>query len=385
MADNDSGFEVIGVDLITLVCYDRHFWREKLERFGFDVVRPFERVKEEYYGTAMTHGASRFLLIDPTNKGYSEELVREFIIDYGDMQVFSVAIEVSDIGRAVDELLEKKENFLEDCAHGIEEDVFGRFERLCLCMPEESVAAWTLVKRSSTQNESFRLGEVWKSTGVDHFAIAVDNLDKFIHCYTALGFKTIYVPKVPIEGRYSGMKTIAMRRGPWTVALVEGEDRVHSSQVSTYRNVHGNHSIQHIALGFKNLPLTLEELRKRETVFRLRRVRDNDSTFTLDDIMHQGEDHSGALLQCFTKPWARKLHEGTLKGGLFFELIQRFERGGVMEGNTQAFHDPTVIGLYESIEREELCGASDLIFPQKFMQGYRFSEWLRKHQETVES
>ena len=78
----------------------------------------------------------------------------------------------------------------------------------------------------------------------------------------------------------------------------------------------------------------------------------------LTDIIHEGEDHSGPLFQSFTKPWA--MNDG--KGGFFFEIIRRLSARRKATKGKSAFDDRTVIGLYESIEREELAGDTTLVF-----------------------
>src|SRR5438132_2307735 len=88
-----------------------------------------------------------------------------------------------------------------------------------------------------------------------------------------------------------------------------------------------------------------------------RRRSDARATMTLEDVLHEGKDHSGPLLQCFTKPLASRPSKGdgaSAEGGVFFELIQRLAQARKVEDGEQAFSDPTVIGLYRSIELEEI-------------------------------
>ena len=147
------------------------------------------------------------------------------------------------------------------------------------------------------------------------------------------------------------MRTFALQRGGWTVALVEGVDRKRISQVSTYVEMHGNHSVHHAALLTKNLEGAVESLLARGIQFRLSRILSLPSDLiTAKHILHRGEDYGGPLLQCFTKPFEKK----NRRGGFFFELIERISSGKIQKGK-QAFHDPTVIGLFESIEREEMA------------------------------
>jgi|GEM_PF-7023350 len=359
-----------GVDSITFACYSIGFWQPTLERFGFGVVQPQKAKAEEQGVVALAHGDVRLLLIDPTNRARGAE-VDDFLVEHGDMQVLSVAVLVDDAVKAQREL-----SMVVDCS-SVEsgEDAFGEAKRFRLTLPGPSTVTWLLVERPRQRLPS---ADSWKSRGVDHFAIAVPDLAQWEDVYHALGFETIYVPKEEIAGEHSGMKTVAVQRGGWVVALVAGVDKALPSQVSTYVRTHGQHAIQHAAIRFDNLREALRELMDRGVQFRLRRMRpDSTVPVVIDDVMHEGKDHSGPLLQCFTKPLARRPNPkdpAVSEAGFFFELIQRISAAKKESATAQAFHDPTVIGLYRSIEYEEIDQDSGLVFAD--IGGYRFSEWL---------
>lgn len=357
-------YNPIGVDSITFACYDTGFWQRILSRFGFEHVSPQGRGR-----ALMAHGGVVAALIDPSHPQHGEQ-VRQFITEHGDMQVLAVAIRVDDAERARREISAA----LECSPLERTEDGRGAARTFALTGTPGTVR-WEIVEREG--RASVASGDSWKARAVDHFAIAVFDLDRWERLYHDLGFETIYVPGEEIAGGHSAMKTVAVQRGGWTVALVEGVDRDMPSQVSTYARSHGDHAIQHAAIRFDDLRATLHELLALGVQFRLRRLRDPSAPLQLDDIMHAGKDHSGPLLQCFTKPLARRpdpRDPSAELAGFFFELIQRIPSEKKAAPGEQAFHDPTVIGLYRSIENEELEGDTELVF--RDIGDYRFREWL---------
>ncbi|MDA2922839.1 hypothetical protein MYX07_06275 [Patescibacteria group bacterium AH-259-L07] len=359
-------FTPLRVDHIAFACYDSSFWQPIFERFGFETVSGGRND-----GVAMRHGNVRIVLIDP----HHDERLIPFLVKHGDLQVSYAAIEVDSLKAALKELN----------ARGIQHitmplstrDEFGTFKYMVLRMPfQEVTSEWMLVEREGEAQDT--------SEGLDHFAIGVRDLKKGEQFYHSLGFETIYEPEEgEIPGDYSSMETVALQRGNWVVALVKGVDKERLSQVSTYVGAHGDHAIQHAAIQFDNLPLTVGELDKRGTQFRLRRQK-QDRKGDLTDIIHEGEDHSGPLFQCFTKPWAyrQRLDDPTShEGGFFFELIQRIESTKKAKTGAQAFHDPTVIGLYRSIEYEEIENDTGRIFSDEIMGRYGFLEWLKQQEK----
>lgn len=370
-------YQPLGTDSITVACYDVRFWQQTLRRLGFETIAPPPGRGVAQDGmVALAHGDLNVLLIDPTHRDYGPD-VAQFLALHGDMQVFRASVLVQDAARARQELAT-----VTTCSPlETVEDPLGPARRFRLVLPQEGVLTWELVERTGPRHV-LATDSWWKTRGVDHYAIGVTDLAPWERLYHSLGFETIYVPREEIAGEHSAMKTVAVQRGRWVVALVAGVDRTQPSQVTTYVKTHGNHAVQHAAVLFDDLRATLKELLARGVQFRLRRVR-RDSTVPLaiDDIMHEGKDHSGPLLQCFTKPLARRpdpQNPAVYQAGFFFELIQRVaspQRAGEKE---QAFHDPTVIGLYRAIEYEELEKDSGLIFAD--MRGRGFSAWLQGHQ-----
>jgi 4-hydroxyphenylpyruvate dioxygenase-like putative hemolysin len=382
MKETQKLFTPLGVDHIVFACYDRHFWQRVFERFGFVAVE--NEITEEACIVAMMHGDVRIVLVDPEIRTAESKNIETFIRTHGDMQVMSASILVDDVfaaGREFEERGLLKEDgdlvFLQDDPFGISE---GFLVGITVPLPHLSTVTWNLIQRFDRNFMS--PFDSWKSRGVDHFAIGVDNLEDWQNFYLSLGFDTIYAPPHDkIKGEYSGMKTVAMQRGGWVVALVEGVDSNDLlSQVSTYVKAHGDHAIQHAAIGFSDLYATFEELKKRRVQFRLRRAKQEDTDLEPNDVIHVGEDHSGPLFQCFTKPWARRVDRedpSMSQSGFFFEAIQRVSEARKAEALAkQAFDDRTVIGLFNSIEREQVENDRALVFPSACMREYRFQEWL---------
>lgn len=300
---------------------------------------------------------------------------------HGDLQIYCVSIEVDSL-RAAEEELRMRGLHYTAIPFPVR-DEFGSHTCMFISKFSRNVTfGWWLIERKESKDKALDKGSL-KSKGLDHFAIGVRDFKKGTALYHSLGLEIIYKPKKEIAGDYSGMKTVALRRGNWVVALVEGVNKERASQVSTYVNAYGDHAIQHAAIQFDNLPLTVGEFDKCGVQFRLRRQKlEGKDDFT--HIINEGEDHSRPLLQCFTKPWAYRqcLNDpASHKGGFFFELIQRGESTKKEKTGAQAFDDRTVISLYNSIELEEIENDTKRIFSDKIMQGYGFVEWLQQQKK----
>ena len=170
------------------------------------------------------------------------------------------------------------------------------------------------------------------------------------------------------------MKTIAMQRGGWIIALVQGVDREMRSQVTCYVKAHGNHSAQHIALRFTHIDQALRELSSGQMNFRTHSHTMGYPGAEFQDIIHYGKDQKGSLLQAFTKPFLRFVlrdKEGVYRAdGLFFECLERVS--STDEAYGRGFYNKTVRGLYESIEQEDVVGDSETIVPDEVMARFRY-------------
>lgn len=355
-------FKPLGVDNIVIACCDIAFWQKRFELLGFErvVAKSGQGIVhsngyyENYFGTAMSNGAIRIVMVDPNTARFEKGVIKSFIDKYGDMQVLSIGILVDNLAKAKAELAKKGFNGNLYTYKG--GDQFGIYAYFNLGFPCHTTFHWNLVERKDTEerlkNDLSVDASFLKPACVDHFAIVCQDLKKWKEIYSALGFRVIYSPREKIAGKYSSMKTVAMQRGAWTVALVEGIDGLKQSQVSAYVRDHGDHSVQHIALGFKNLPVIFGDLSCRGIKFRHDSCGKEKPDFNA--VVRRGEDYSGPMLQCFTK--------SLTKNGLFFELIQRIKNEEKKDKSKQAFHDPTVVSLYRLIEMEEVSGDKSLIF-----------------------
>ena len=378
-------FTPLGFDHIVFACNDREFWGKRLEWFGFKRVQAAESGNDPfgkddydaYWGSAFLLGHVRVFLVDQGTVRFGKTYIEWFLKTRGNMQVVEVGIGVDSIDEAFREFYDRGMSMSVQVAHpACVGDVFGKYYVTEITTPLSWSFRWRLVERENggesgeKHNASSNLPfSPMLSEGIDHIAIAVRNLEKWIIFYKSLGFTVVYTPRMGeglIEGTQSAMRTCALQRGGWTIALVEGIDRERKSQVTTYVEMHGDHSAQHAALLFPDVTKVVGALHAKGAQFRLSKIPKEGEEVSFHHLLHTGEDYSGPLLQCFTKPFDRKLaHDSKMRGGFFFELIQRLPQAAKKKKGKQAFHDPTVVGLLESIEREEVAGDSGLVFPEE--------------------
>ena len=353
MIGKEKLFNPLGIDHIVIACYSRHYWRNILKHIGFEdyCLPQYENVLDEqrglerWYGIPMRFGKVKFLLVDSSTALYHPKQIYEYLVKNGDFQIFSIAVLV-DSARAAQKEIGGSFIFRNDC--------FGQALCTVVKSPENNSFWWQFIEREENSREENK--NSWGPENVDHVAIAVANLKEAEKTYKSLGFSTIYRPRKAICGKYSAMSTIAMQRGGWTVALVEGVDKEKCSQVSAYTKAHGNHSVQHIALRFPDVVRAVEELSMRQVHFRTHQLPKTQTSLVFEDILHYGKDHEGALLQAFTKPFLRFVRWDE-KGlyyadGLFLECLERMTPLDKEYG--RQFYNKTVHGLYDSIEREEI-------------------------------
>lgn len=345
-------FTPLGIDHLVIACDNNAVWSLKLQRLGF-LRADAAGDSDAYFGIALMCGNVRIYLADPNTKRFIEGYIDMFL-RRGNMQVLEVGIRVDSIRKANEECLARRgPQLIPECYFG---DAFGDCVSARLSFHPDSVFQYKFIER----REAF-------VPGIDHIAIAVWDLDWWVEQYKQWGFEVVYTPHKEgdgfIAGEVSAMRTYALRRGGWTVALVKGVDQQRRSQITVYLQNHGNHSVHHAALLCKDLPQTVSRLLARGIQFRLSRNPHLLEPLAAEHILHTGEDYGGSLLQCFTKPFSRSCFGA---GGFFFELIERlaekYSPGPACPPVKQAFHDPTVIGLFQSIEREEITYDRGLIF-----------------------
>ena len=185
--------------------------------------------------------------------------------------------------------------------------------------------------------------------GIDHLAIAVENLEWWEALWQMIGLEPIYRAS-KIGTSRSNMDTVALRRDDLRIALVKGNDGEVPSQVSAYAGTHGDGMVQHIAIRVDDLDAAYEELAENGMHF--------------SGPIKESSDGFGPLRQVFTQP--------AYPGGPFIEWIQRKVEG---EGESLGFSDETVRGLYEDVEAEQLAGAMNVMFP------ILFASYLKKQLE----
>lgn len=164
-------------------------------------------------------------------------------------------------------------------------------------------------------NESQPLAALGRyARGIDHVAIAVQDLETSIEFYTkVLGFELHERRRT--EGKQTAMVSAVLKAGPVTAVLLQGTSP--ESQVSRFVEHYGA-GVQHIALAVEDLPQAAEDLKAAGMEF--------------DTSVIQ----SPGLRQIFSKR-----DPGS---GMMFELIER------MGGD---FSDQSVSQLFQQLEEKD--------------------------------
>lgn len=150
--------------------------------------------------------------------------------------------------------------------------------------------------------------------GVDHLAIAVDDLEAAARFYAdVLGFEE--VERRETQGTQTGMRSVVMRGGPLKVVLLEGTSP--ESQVSRYVEHYGP-GVQHAALHVRGIEGVVEGLKSRGLEF------------------DTGVIHAPGLKQAFSKR--------DPVSGMMYELIERTGEEG--------FLDQNVSQLFKELEKK---------------------------------
>ena len=145
---------------------------------------------------------------------------------------------------------------------------------------------------------------------VDHVAIAVIDIDEALALYRdVFGFEVR--ERREIKGSYTGMKSVELDAGGFSIVLIQGTDP--ASQVSRYIAQYGP-GVQHIAVAVEDVEQVAERLGQ------------NGVKFATDVIRGSG------LIQVFTQ------RDGN--SGMMFEFIERVKsNGGFEESNIQQLFD----------------------------------------------
>ncbi len=98
---------------------------------------------------------------------------------------------------------------------------------------------------------------------IDHIAIAVSDLDSAVSFYSeTLGMSV--VEKRETHGRKTGMLSVVLDAGSFTVVLIEGVGE--SSQVSRYIEKYGP-GVQHVAFAVSEIEQVVEKLSEKKVKF----------------------------------------------------------------------------------------------------------------------
>ncbi|RMH07280.1 MAG: hypothetical protein D6704_05380 [Nitrospirae bacterium] len=167
-------------------------------------------------------------------------------------------------------------------------------------------------------------------TSIDHITLCVENLQAAELLFTkVLGFHVIWSAK-DVGSDKSSMNTIVVQRGSAKIALMEGHNKLVTSQINEFIKKHGQ-GVQHFALEVDDIEAVSREWEANGVRF--------------SGPLKEGCDGFGPLKQRFTYPLFPA-------SGLFIELTQR-KQG---EERAQTFVRETVEALYEDIERHQLAG-----------------------------
>ena len=175
-----------------------------------------------------------------------------------------------------------------------------------------------------------------KLTKVDHvtYACAPGMIEKWawFHIEVEGGTLINRIDDVRPGDPDSSMKIWCIDYGEFGVALIEGIDRAKTSQVTTFVEAHGDHSVQHVAYDTDDLDKFTEHLKamgghpRGETLVR--------------------HDGFGILKQMFARGYA----EGNAAAAAFPEYVQRPKLGESEEDVAITFAQETGKGFYDQIE-----------------------------------
>jgi methylmalonyl-CoA/ethylmalonyl-CoA epimerase len=151
---------------------------------------------------------------------------------------------------------------------------------------------------------------------VDHVAIAVSDIDEALALYRdVFGFEVR--ERREIKGSYTGMKSVELDAGGFSIVLIQGTDP--ASQVSRYIQQYGP-GVQHIAVAVDNVEEVSQGLAK------------SGAKFATDVIRGSG------LIQIFT--------QRDSNSGMMFEFIERVK-------SSDGFEESNIQQLFDQLEASE--------------------------------
>lgn len=175
----------------------------------------------------------------------------------------------------------------------------------------------------------------WEILGIDHIAILVKNIERWKQFYVRLlGGEIFYETEDANPQGLSSMKLcgIKINDGRFSLALVEGIDREEKSQVTRFIERHGDHAVQHVAIGVRNVKAFINDMRKEGVNF-------------LGELLER-KDAFGPVKQIFSKKFDLDLDSDEAP---FFEFVERPQKGKTF-ASADSFSDDFAMELYQSIE-----------------------------------
>ena len=191
----------------------------------------------------------------------------------------------------------------------------------------------------------------WQWLGEDHITYAVWDIGAWRKVYVDdFGFREIHHTADASPDGSSSMELYGLEAGNSRIALVSPINRSSISHVEYFLRAHGDHSVQHVAYGIRNLEAFVSEMKSKGFHF-------------LGDIKYR-IDSFGPIKQIFAKRFDAHM---TPAEGSFYEFV---ERPAQTETGFADFFSSTVAGeLYEEVERDMVDDDGE---PFKVLKGLKY-------------
>ncbi len=177
----------------------------------------------------------------------------------------------------------------------------------------------------------------FKILGIDHIAIAVQDMDAAKKMYTLMGATVFHETKDASPNGPSSMKLCGIKLGEGvSFALIQGIDRKEVSQVTSHVRRHGHHSFQHVAIAVDNLHAFVAWATQNGFQF-LGPIQDRADIF-------------GEVKQIFGRKFDSTLSSDEAP---FFEFVERPGKSADDFASATSFSDEFAKEFYDQIERAE--------------------------------
>ena len=178
-----------------------------------------------------------------------------------------------------------------------------------------------------------KTSDSWQWRGVDHITYAVWDVALWRAVYMGFGFEEIHHTLDACPGAPSSMELCGLQLGDSRIALVSPIDRTSISHITHFLHMHGDHSVQHVAIAIKNLEAFVAHAR--------------DKQFNFVGAIKARTDQFGPIKQIFAKRFDPFLNPAE---GPFYEFVERPEHAAADVSN---FFSSTVAReLYDDVEGE---------------------------------